>query len=273
MFGAHFPLDVVAGTALGTASALLVAIAFDRRRRAHADRLRPSRSTDAHTVVAVMPSHNDVPEPALVRTVLEHVDSLVIVDDGSRPDVAEQLDALAETFGAQLVRQPEQGGKGTAVRAGIDHARGARRRARDRRRRAASRRGDPAFVAPRARRARDRRPLRRPRPDAPAAPHRQPHRPDGSSSSRPVARFATRRTACGCSAGRALGAAPPSGGYEAETLHLPPRPPRRRAASPGSPIPAIYGEERSSFRPATDSLRCCGHLVRPLEPATPSQSR
>ena len=64
-----------------------------------------------------MPSHNDVPERALVRTVLEHVDSLVIVDDGSRPDVAEQLDALAEEFGAQLVRQPERSGKGSAVRA------------------------------------------------------------------------------------------------------------------------------------------------------------
>ena len=33
MFGAHFPLDVLAGTALGTASALLVALAFDRIRR------------------------------------------------------------------------------------------------------------------------------------------------------------------------------------------------------------------------------------------------
>ena len=65
-----------------------------------------------------MPSHDDVPERALVRTVLEHVDSLVLVDDGSRPDVAAQLDALAEEFGAQLVRQPEQSGKGSAVRAG-----------------------------------------------------------------------------------------------------------------------------------------------------------
>ena len=33
MFGAHFPLDVLAGTALGTASALLVAVAFERLRR------------------------------------------------------------------------------------------------------------------------------------------------------------------------------------------------------------------------------------------------
>jgi undecaprenyl-diphosphatase len=33
MFGAHFPLDVLAGTALGAASALLVALAFDRFRR------------------------------------------------------------------------------------------------------------------------------------------------------------------------------------------------------------------------------------------------
>jgi maltose/moltooligosaccharide transporter len=33
MFGAHFPADVLAGTALGTASALLVALALDRIRR------------------------------------------------------------------------------------------------------------------------------------------------------------------------------------------------------------------------------------------------
>jgi MFS family permease len=32
LFGAHFPLDVLAGTALGTASALLVAVAFERVR-------------------------------------------------------------------------------------------------------------------------------------------------------------------------------------------------------------------------------------------------
>jgi membrane-associated phospholipid phosphatase len=32
MFGAHFPLDVLAGTALGTASALLVALSVDRIR-------------------------------------------------------------------------------------------------------------------------------------------------------------------------------------------------------------------------------------------------
>ena len=63
MFGAHFPLDTVAGTALGTASALLVAIAFDRRRRRTAGHAVRSRSTRSTRVVAVMPSHNDVPEP------------------------------------------------------------------------------------------------------------------------------------------------------------------------------------------------------------------
>jgi MFS family permease len=36
MFGAHFPLDVLAGTALGTGSALLVVLAFDRVRRRRA---------------------------------------------------------------------------------------------------------------------------------------------------------------------------------------------------------------------------------------------
>ena len=105
-FGAHFPLDVVAGTALGTAGALLMAIAFDRRGRTAV--AEPEPWPDDASVVAVMPSHNDVPDGTLVREVLAHVDRLVLVDDGSRPDVAEQLDALAGQFGAELVRQPSR---------------------------------------------------------------------------------------------------------------------------------------------------------------------
>jgi hypothetical protein len=57
----------------------------------------------------------------------------------------------------------------------------------------------------------------------------------------------------------------PRGGYEAETTHL------RRVLRAGHavawvPIPAIYGSERSSFRPAQDSARVLWALVRPLEP-------
>jgi MFS family permease len=271
MFGAHFPLDTVAGTALGTASALLVAIAFDRRRR-HTPITPAEPLDDEHTLVAVMPSHNDVPERALVRTVLEHVDSLVIVDDGSRPDVAEQLDALADEFGAQLVRQSEQGGKGSAVRAGIDHARGA----------------DAVLVIDAD--------GQHPAEAIPSFVHAARNaelvigdRFDDLAEmplQRRVANRATRRlfelvtgrevrdTQNGMRLlrGRALELRPPSGGYEAETLHL------RRVLREGVPvewvaIPAIYGDERSSFRPGLDSLKVLWALVRPLEPATPTPGR
>ena len=62
--------------------------------------------------------------------------------------------------------------------------------------------------------------------------------------------------------GRALDLLP-TGGYEAETIHL------RRVLHAGlpvawTPIPAIYGEENSSFRPGRDSAKVLWALVKPL---------
>jgi hypothetical protein len=262
-FGAHFPLDVVAGTALGTASALLVAIAFDRRRRmpvADAEGLPEDPS-----VVAVMPSHNDVPERALIRKVLANVDSLVLVDDGSRRDIAEQLDALAEEFGAELVRQPAQSGKGSAVRAGVERAIGADavlvidadgQHPAD---------AIPAFLAA-ARGAElvigDRFDDLAQMPAQRRFANRVTRRLFELTTGREV-----RDTQNGMRLlrGRALQTLP-SGGYEAETEHL------RRVLRAGVPvawvaIPAIYGAERSSFRPARDSARVLWALVRPLGPS------
>ena len=62
-FGAHFPLDIVAGTALGTASALLIAVAFERMTRRPSSRT-PTRAPGSLASTAVMPSHNDVPDRA-----------------------------------------------------------------------------------------------------------------------------------------------------------------------------------------------------------------
>jgi membrane-associated phospholipid phosphatase len=261
MFGAHFPLDTVAGTALGTASALLVAIAFERRRR-QTQIASAEPFADEHSLVAVMPSHNDVPDRALVRQVLEHVDSLVLVDDGSRPDVARQLDELAQEFGAQLVRQPIRSGKGSAVRAGVDRARGAdavlvidadgQHPAQ----------AIPSFVDAAA----DAELVIGDRFDDLAEmplPRRIANR-----ATRMLFELATGRevrdTQNGMRLlrGRALETLP-SGGYEAETEHL------RRVLRAGVPvawvaIPAIYGDERSSFRPVRDSARVLWALVRPL---------
>ena len=121
-FGAHFPLDILAGTALGTASAMLVAVAFERRRRRRArSRAREPLDDGAHA------GRGDAVARGRSRarrssTRAQHVGRLVIVDDGSSPEVAQQLDRIAADAGAELVRLPARSGKGTAVRAGIDHA-------------------------------------------------------------------------------------------------------------------------------------------------------
>jgi hypothetical protein len=266
MFGAHFPLDTVAGTALGTASAIVVAIAFERKRPIGA---KPEPMID-DAVVAVMPSHNDVPEHALVQSVLEHVDALVLVDDGSDAPVARELDALAAEYGLEFVRLPARGGKGSAVRAGVDHVR-------DRYAAVLVIDADgqhpasaiPAFLEA----AREAEVVIGDRFDD----------LDEMPFQRRLANRATRRlfqlvtgrevrdTQNGMRLlrGRALELLP-AGGYEAETAHL------RRVLGEGRavawvPIPAIYGAEQSSFRPVLDSARVLWALVRPLEPRAQRQ--
>jgi len=218
-----------------------------------------------------MPSHNDVPDRALIREVLAHVDGLVLVDDGSSRDVAEQLDALAEEFGTQLVRQPAQSGKGSAVRAGIERAVGADavlvidadgQHPAD---------AIPAFLAA----ARDAELVIGDRFGDLAQMPAQ--RRFANRATRKLFELATGRevrdTQNGMRLlrGRALETLP-SGGYEAETEHL------RRVLRAGVPvawvaIPAIYGAERSSFRPARDGARVLWALVRPLGPSKPRAAR
>ena len=72
---------------------------------------------------AVMPTHDEVPERALVEEVLRYVDGLVIVDDGSDETIGRAIAAQADRVGAGLVRLPVQRGKGAALRAGLDAVR------------------------------------------------------------------------------------------------------------------------------------------------------
>jgi membrane-associated phospholipid phosphatase len=266
-FGAHFPFDVIAGTALGTASALLVAMAFDRRRPRVAD---AEPLPDASTITAVMPSHDDVPSAGLVREVLAHVDRLVIVDDGSGDEVARKLDALAEDARVDLVRLPSQRGKGSAVRAGIGRARADAVLVID------ADGQHPAHAIPSFLAAADRAELvvGDRFDDLAEMPL---HRRVANRTTRRLFEAATGRevrdTQNGMRLlrGRAL-ATFPDGGYEAETIHL------RRVLRDGVPvawvpIPAIYGEERSSFRPGRDSAKVLWALVRPLERPTPRRAQ
>lgn len=263
LFGAHYPLDVVAGTALGTASALLVAIAIDRSRPRPAT-VPVDRLADGATVVAVMPSYNDVPTRALVRDVLGHVDSLVLVDDGSDEDVASALDSFAREPRVELLRMSQRGGKGSAVRAGVDHVRG---------------QADAVLVID----ADGQHPANA-IPAFLAAAHeaelvigdrfgdleRMPvQRRIANRTTRRLFQLVTGREVRDTQNGMRLLRAHaldvlPQGGYEAETTQL------RRVLRGGHavawvPIPAIYGSERSSFRPAQDSARVLWSLVRPLE--------
>jgi glycosyltransferase involved in cell wall biosynthesis len=67
-------------------------------------------------VCALIPAFNEAATIAEVVTgVRPHVQAVVVVDDGSADDTA----ARAQAAGARVVRQPENRGKGHAVRSGL----------------------------------------------------------------------------------------------------------------------------------------------------------
>jgi predicted MFS family arabinose efflux permease len=276
-FGAHFPADVVAGAALGYGSALAARSVFAQtaalRERAEKPELVTLSSDNTH---AVMPSHGDVPDRKLVEEVLDNVGGLTIVDDGSDPDTARELDRISEELGVELVRLPEQRGKGAALRTGVE-----------------------AVMA------------RQPPPEAALLIDADGQHPasaipaliDAASSAelvigdrfddlgamplkRRLANRTSRRllelttghrvrdTQSGFRVlrGRAL-ALPISGnGYEAESRHLKSLLVRDVNVA-WVPIPAIYGDERSGFRSVRDSARVVAALVGPVERNGQSRSR
>ena len=261
MFGAHFPLDVVAGTALGLGSALLVAVAVERLGGRAAQTVAVDPLPSNASVVGVMPSFNDVPPAALIESTLAHVDLLVLVDDGSDPDVADALDGFAGDR-VEIVRLPSRGGKGSAVRAGVEHVRAeadavlvidadAQHPAQAIPEFLAAAEGAELVIGDRLDDLRDMPAQRR---LANRATRRLFQLRTGT---------AVRDTQNGMRLirGRALDLLP-GGGFEAETMHL------RRAlgadvAVAWVPIPAIYGEDQSSFRTGRDSLRVLWALVQP----------
>jgi membrane-associated phospholipid phosphatase/MFS family permease len=267
-FGAHFPVDVAAGVALGYGSALagrsLVAQAMALREVPAGVSSAPLASEQ---VWAVMPSHDDVPDRSLVREVLARVRGLTIVDDGSNPGAARELRRIAAESGAQLLRLAERRGKGAALRAGIE-----------------------ASLE------------RTPRPEAVLlidADGQHPptsiealygagasaelvigdrfddlgamplHRRVANQVSRGVLQVATGRQVRDTQSGmrllrgRALDLPLQGHGYEAESRHL------KAALVHGLevswiPIPAIYGDEPSLFRPIRDSALVLAALIRPV---------
>ena len=260
MFGAHFPLDTLAGVALGYGSALAV-LALFRQVSLPPPATHPgSRAALAReSVAALMPAYRDVPSPQLVDETLRHTGSLLIVDDGSPVESARKLQRLSRRSGVQLLRLPVNHGKGTAIRAGLAEL--------------LKRRPAPQGVVV----------IDADGQHPPSAiPSLLAAAADGELvigdrfddlESMPVHRRAMNRLAGGILtvmtatpvrdsqsgmrllSGRALHElAYPSGRYEAETRHL------KAALQAGLsvrwvPIPAIYGSERSWFRPVADSYR------------------
>jgi glycosyltransferase involved in cell wall biosynthesis len=215
-----------------------------------------------------MPSYDDVPPPSLIDELLDHVEGLVVVDDGSNPRVARELERIATQRTVELVRHPQRRGKGAALRTGIAAALSRTPRPEalilidaDGQHPPAA---IPAFVAASSiaelvigdRFA-----------DLAAMPWQ---RRLANLVSRRVLELATgqpvRDTQSGMRLvrGRALDLPLSGDGYEAESGQL------KAALVEGLdvawvPIPAIYENERSSFRPIRDSARVLAALIRPVE--------
>jgi membrane-associated phospholipid phosphatase len=280
MFGAHFPFDTLAGIALGYGSALAIQavlrqVSLTSKRHAAAAVSGTALSRDS--VVALMPTYGDTPSARLVEETLRHVGEILIVDDGSPAPTARELEQLSRETGAQLVRLPLNKGKGEAIRAGLadllarqpapeavlvidadgQHPPAAIPSLLDAAARAELVIGD-RFD------------------DLGAMPaHRRAMNRLASSILSLVTMTPVRDSQSGMRLlrGRALHElAYPPGRYEAETHHL--KQALRAGVSVGwAPIPAIYGSERSSFRPLADSYRIARAILADDEPTTRLEDR
>jgi len=73
------------------------------------------------TVCALIPAFNEADSiGSVIRRVRPHVDAVVLIDDGSSDATAD----IAEAAGAVCLRRKGNGGKGTALREGIDYIAG-----------------------------------------------------------------------------------------------------------------------------------------------------
>jgi membrane-associated phospholipid phosphatase/MFS family permease len=99
----------------GTALVAIVPLAIAQRRRPAEliPRVRPA------TVAAVIPVFASPRAAAVARATLRHVDEVVLVDDGAPPEIARSLAPLAADDGVRVLTLRDNGGKGTAVAAGV----------------------------------------------------------------------------------------------------------------------------------------------------------
>lgn len=213
---------------------------------------------DGARVWALVPCHREPPPVELIDGLAVHVGHVLVVDDG--------IPAAAVRPAVETLRVAERpSGKGTAVAAGIAHAlaRGvAAVLVVD---------GDgqhPVDVIPDFLAAAQRAELVIGDRFADAAGMPSQRRLANSLTSGLLASTTRRRvrdSQCGMRLlrGRALEDVPfPPGGYESETRHLKACL-RAGVAVSWVPIPALYGGERSSFRPVRDGLRVLWAAIGP----------
>jgi membrane-associated phospholipid phosphatase len=256
--GTYRSVLVLGAAALVALAPLIVA----ERRRAGAVLLRPR----PNSVAAVVPVFASARASEIARATLRHVDRLVLVDDGARPEIAGSLAPIAADDRVEVVELMHNGGKGTAVASGV------------RRLLAGDDRPDaivvldsdgqhdperiPAFVEA-AQTAdvvvgwrRDRRPM---------PLHRRVGNRFASLALLAASRAWIPDTQNGMRLFRtdALADVPlPEGGYEAESRHL------RAVLGAGQrvgavEIPTIYDGEPSNFRPLADTLGVARALLVP----------
>jgi membrane-associated phospholipid phosphatase/MFS family permease len=110
---------------LGAAALVAVVPLYVAERRRTA--VAPLRARPA-SVAAVVPVFASARAAEVARATLRHVDRLVLVDDGAPPEIARSIASLAGDPQVELLTLGTNGGKGTAVAAGIERALDSERR-------------------------------------------------------------------------------------------------------------------------------------------------
>jgi glycosyltransferase involved in cell wall biosynthesis len=206
-------------------------------------------------LAALIPCHDEPPAVELLRGVADQVAELLIVDDGSPPARASELARRADEVGATLLRLPANHGKGHALAAGLRYLRAQEPAPHT----VVVLDGDgqhpPDAIA--RLRATDAELVIGDRLDDPAMPlwRKLPNR-FVSALLAALTHTSVRDSQCGMRVlrGRALSdIAFPGGRFESETRYL------KRCLLAGVrvawvPIPAVYENHASSFRPLRDSL-------------------
>jgi membrane-associated phospholipid phosphatase/MFS family permease len=240
------------------------------RAGASASRPRPA------TVAAVIPVFASDQAAEVARATLRHVDEVLLVQDGAPPEIARTLEPLASDERVRVLALEHNGGKGTAVAAGVRHLLHGESRPEAIVVLDSDGQHDPeripAFVE--AARSADVvlgwRRHRRTMPLARRAANRA-----ASLALLAAARTWVPDTQNGMRLFRTevlLDVEPPEGGYEAESRHL-------RALLAGGhhvaavEIPTVYAGEPSHFRPLADTLAVTRALFaspRTADPAGPA---